>query len=458
MSKNWKISRRSMLKGVGSAMALPMLDIMGPSAFASTKTAGAAAKAPVRMGFWFVPNGVIPEHWNLRQQGAIAGQELPQTLEPLKGLENDFTMFSGLMHDKGRANGDGAGDHARSAACYLTGTQARKTSGADIRLGKSVDQYAAEGIGMQTKLPSLELGLEAGRNAGQCDSGYSCAYSNNISWKTESTPMSKEVNPRLVFERLFGDAYTKRQAEKMRAKRRANRKSILDYVADDSRALLGKASHADKNKLDEYFTAVRELEQRIERAEKLKLQEREETFDLPESPEGIPGSFAEHAKLMVDMQVLAFQTDSTRVITFMVGNAGSNRNYRPIGVPEGHHHLSHHRKKQDWIDKLSKINRYHMEQFAYFVKKMKSIREGDGTLLDNTMLLYGSGIADGNRHSHHALPALLAGRAGGAIKPGRHIVYPKQVPMNNLFLSMLDIMGTPIERMGDSTGRLHGFV
>lgn len=436
------LARRTFLKGAGATLALPVLDAMLPgSAFGATNGA-----APRRMAYVFFPNGVIVPHWT----PADVGRDftLPRTLAPLAAHKDDLLVLSGLAHDKGRANGDGAGDHARSCAVFLTGAQPRKTAGADIEVGKSVDQVAADHVGQETVLPSLELGIEAGRQAGSCDSGYSCAYSSNISWRTENTPMAKEINPRAVFERMFGGSAGDAQA---RIERNFYRRSILDFVASDAARLRERLGQTDRRKLDEYFTSVREIEQRIERTDE---EARARIPDM-EAPEGIPRELTDHVRIMFDLMALAFQTDTTRVATFMLANEGSNRTYREVDVNDGHHELSHHRDDQSKIDKLQRIDQYLVEQFAYFLDRLKAIPEGEGTLLDNSMVVYGCAISDGNRHRHDELPVLLAGRGGGTITPGRHVKYERETPMNNLFLSMLDRMGVEgVEEFGDSTGRL----
>jgi hypothetical protein len=438
------LHRRTFLQGLGTALSLPLLDAMSPGARAFG--AAAAVKPPVRMAFLFVPNGLIMS--SFRPMVAGDKYELTETLQPLAKLKRELNVITGLAQDNGRAKGDGPGDHARSASTFLTGAHPVKTSGANIRVGISVDQVAAERIGSNTRLPSLELGTERGRQAGSCDSGYSCAYSSAISWKTASTPMAKEIDPRQVFERLFGSA----EAEQGRAFRVAFRKSILDMVADDAARLQKGLGQTDRRKMDEYFNSVRELELRITRAESLAKAERP-AFD---APDGVPQDVQEHIRLMYDLLAMAFRTDTTRIATFMLANEGSNRSYSMVGVNDGHHELSHHRMDQEKIQKLKKIDQFLIGQFAYFLEQLKSTPEGEGTLLDNSMILYGSGISDGNRHRHDDLPLVLAGRAGGSISTGRHLCYEGETPMNNLFLSMLDRVGADVERLGDSSGRLPG--
>jgi hypothetical protein len=427
-------------------MGLPLLEAMEPGRLAAaTASSAPASSGPVRMAFVFFPNGAIMPSW--KPEGTDRSYRLSETLAELEEFRGDLNVITGLAQDNGRAKGDGAGDHARCASTYLTGAHPVKTAGADIQVGVSVDQVAAQEIGPQTKLPSLEIGIEAGRNAGNCDSGYSCAYSSNISWKTPSTPMAKEINPRLVFERLFGNGAN----DAARAERDFYRKSILDYVAQDARKLKERLGQTDRRKIDEYFQSVRELESRIARAEQ------SSRARLPEgvaSPPGIPDDLQDHIRLMYDLMALAFRTDSTRVATYMLANAGSNRAYSMVGVNAGHHELSHHRNQEDKVDQLKKIDKFLVSQFAYFLRELKSIREGERTLLDNCMILYGSGLSDGNRHQHDDLPAVLAGRGGGTIDTGRHLRFDSETPMNNLFLSMLDRVGARVESIGDSSGRL----
>ena len=364
-------------------------------------------------------------------------------------MKKEVLVLSGLSQQRANALGDGAGDHARSAAAFLTGAHPYKTSGANIRVGVSVDQIAAAKIGRSTPLPSLELGIDQGATAGNCDSGYSCAYSSCISWKTPTTPMAKEINPKLVFERMFGSGNVGPQE---RERRNFLRKSILDLVRDDSDRLNKKLGLADRRKMDEYTSGVRELEMRIELAGQSAARRPADVA----VPVGVPEDFARHVELMFDLLALAFQTDMTRIATFMFGNEGSNRGYSMVGAKDGHHALSHHRNNQELIAQLKRIDRYLVGHYAAFLAKLRSIREGEGTLLDNCMVLYGSGIKDGNAHTHHDLPILLAGRAGGSILPGRHLKLPKETPLNNLFLSLLERVGAGVPQVGDSTGRIKG--
>lgn len=437
------LSRRTFLRGVGAALALPALDAMIPAARASATPA-----TPVRMGFVYLPNGVIMEQWT--PQTSSGELVLSPTLSPLEPHRQQINVISGLAQMNGNALGDGGGDHARAAASFLTGVHPKKTAGADIRLGISVDQVAAEFVGAQTRLPSLELTLERGRLAGSCDSGYSCAYSNSISWRTDHTPNPPESQPRAVFDRLFG-SYDPTLSAEQRATRRLYRRSMLDLVADDTRKLMGSLGTTDRRKLDEYLYAVRKLEQRIESAEELETLHIA-AFQIP--GEERPSDFVEYARLMFDLQVLAFRTDQTRIVTFMMGTEGSDRRHTEIGVDGAHHELSHHLGDEKKIAQLLKINRHHVEQFAYFLEQLKSVDEYGGTLLDHSMILCGSGLSDGNQHEHDDLPLILAGGANGTIPTGRHLKYENDAPMNNLFLSMLDRMGAHAEQLGDSTGRL----
>jgi hypothetical protein len=405
-----------------------------------------ASKLPRRMAFLYVPNGVHMQDWKPQAEGA--DYEMPWILEPLKPFKDDMLVLSGLTQDKARPNGDGPGDHARSLASFLTGCQAKKTHGADIRVGVSVDQLAAEKVGSQTRFPSLELGCDRGQQAGNCDSGYSCAYSSNISWRGESTPVAKEINPRLVFERLFGtDGSGASTAKKSRYDR-----SVLDYVLEDARQLKGRLGNRDQRKLEEYLTSVREIEQRIARLETQSV-EQDPKLNFAK-PSGVPNDYAEHIRAMEDLMVLAFQGDITRISTMVIANEGSNRSYPFIDVPEGHHDLSHHGRDPKKQAKIREINRFHITNFAYFIEKLKSIPEGDGTLLDNCMIVYGSGISDGNRHNHNDLPILLIGKGGGTYKTGQHVKYGDNTPLNNLYLSMLDRIDAETEKLGDSTGLL----
>jgi len=450
MRQNWLISRRTMLRGLGTTMALPWLDAMQPL-IASVAPSAAGSKLPVRMAFVYVPNGIHMADWTPAKEGPLG--ELPPTLEPLKPHKKDLLVLTGLTHRKANANGDGPGDHARAMATFLTGCQAKKTNGSDIRIGVSVDQVAAQKIGQQTKFASLELGCDPGQQAGNCDSGYSCAYSSNISWKSEATPLAKEINPRLIFERLFTEG-SEAEVNEQRAKRERKRKSVLDFVLEDASRLKTKLGAADVRKLDEYLTSVRELERRISREVAEQGSDSKPKPPPFDKPSGIPSDYAEHIRLIGDLLVLAFQSDLTRVATFVFANESSGRSYPFLGVKEGHHDLSHHGKDPQKQEKIKKINLFHVTQLAYVVDKLASIKEGPGTLLDHSMLLYGSGIGDGDRHNHNDLPILLVGKGGGMISTGRHVKYGDGTPLTNLFLSMLERAGASTSALGDSTGQL----
>jgi hypothetical protein len=442
------VSRRTLLRGLGCAIAVPWLESMGPMvSWAQGAVTPASKAAPNRMAFIYVPNGKNMKDWTPATEGA--NFELPAILEPLKAVRDQITILTGLAADKARPHGDGGGDHARAMAAFLTGAQPRKTDGANIRSGISVDQVAAARIGDQTRLASLEIGCESGAMAGNCDSGYSCVYSSTMSWRSATSPLPKEINPKLVFERLFGSG-----GNGDRAKRDARRKSILDFVRQDAGDLQNRVGNSDRRKLDEYFSSIRDIELRIERAEKLPEPKLPDPAFAP--PQGMPAEYAQHIRLMTDLLVLAFQADVTRISTFVLANEGSNRPYPFIGVREGHHDLSHHGNDPKKKERIRDINRFHTTQLAYLLQTLKSIPEGDGTLLDHCMIAYGSGNSDGNAHNHDDLPILLAGGGCGTIKPGRHLRYGRDTPLNNLWMSMLDRMQVNVEAIGDATGRLKG--
>lgn len=438
------VSRRSVLRGLGVAMGMPLLEAMAPRT-RLLHAADAVKKPPVRLAWIFFPNGTNPKQWEPTQEGA--DWDMKPSLEPLAELRKDFSILSGLAQVNARSLGDGPGDHARSAAAFLTGAHPLKTAGATIRVGKSADQFAAEQYGRDTRLPSIELGTEKGRGAGSCDSGYACAYSNNISWRTASQPMAKEIHPRLAFERLFGNGAASASAE---GKSLLFQRSILDMVADDAAQLRKSLGVNDRQKLDEYFTSVRDVEMRIDRMRE------PVAFDVSAAapPEDQPDEIEEHIRLMYDMMVLAFKTDTTRVATFMLANEGSNRSFPTVGVKEGHHELSHHQDDPEKMTKIAAIDKFFATQFAYFLKQMKETPEGEGNLLDNSLIVYGGAIRDGNRHDHHDLPLILAGRGGGRFATGYHKRYKTETPLNNLFLTMLDTVGVHMKEFGDSTGHL----
>jgi hypothetical protein len=415
-----QISRRHLLRGVGASIALPWLEAMA-----------APAVSPKRLMIVYAPSGKIMPHWTPSASGK--GFAMPRTLASLEKHRDRIAVLSGLAANQGNALGDGAGDHARAASCYLTGVHPRKTEGADIRCGVSMDQIAANHFASGTRLPSLELTCEDSRQVGSCDS-YSCVYQ-SISWKSETQPMPPEMNPKVVFERLFGDA-------SLTPGQRAARRSVLDLTRTETARLTRDLGATDKRKLDEYLTSIREIETRMEKAG---------PSIGAAAPAGIPVSYREHARLLFDLSALAFASGSTRMITFMLAREGGLRTYPEAGVPEAHHSCTHHRNEPDLIEKVAKINAFHVEQFAYFLEKLKSTADGGATLLDNTLVVYGASIGDPNAHDHNNLPTLVA---GGKLGGGRHIVYPKGTPVMNLHLSLLDLAGVPVDRMGDATGRL----
>ena len=436
-------SRRRFLVGLGSSIGLPTLEsariLVSAASAAQQGVATTASGAPLRMAYLYIPNGVNVEKW-----------KSGETLAPLQKYRENFSVIEGLECQKATSGGDGAGDHARSNAAFLTGVRPKKTAGADIALGQSVDQFAAERLGEATRFRSLELATDGVRKSGSCDSGYSCAYQFNLSWRSDTLPMTPESNPRLLFERLFGKGAGKERQEG-RARRLAKKQSILDFINDDAKALQKELGVSDQMKLDEYLTGVREIERRIEQSEKWSLP----NIEGVQKPQGIPPSYQEHLRLMFDLMLLAFETDSTRVATFALAHEGSNRNFNHIGVPEGHHSLSHHDHQQDKLDKIAKIDLFYTEQLAYFLEKAQAKKDLDGqSILDNSMFLYGSGIADGDRHAHSDLPIVLAGGGGGTLSPGQDIKLAHDTPITNLYLRMLQEMGMPTERFGDSTGVL----
>jgi hypothetical protein len=449
------LTRRRFLQGVGACFALPALESLRPvqsiaaESAAAGKMATTASGAPLRMAYVYFPNGAIQPNWWPKGEGTDF--ELSRTMQPLEGVRKHFQILGGLDHVNATPGPDGAGDHARASGTFLTGVRVKKTAGADIRAGVSIDQVAAEQIGHLTRFPSLELTCDAVRKAGNCDSGYSCAYQYNLSWRSPNTPVAPEPNPRLLFERLFGAGGPGERAANLQ-RRQTQQRSIMDLVLDDARSLERELTHRDKQKLDEYLFSVREIEKRIEKAERFGAA----PDPAMETPPGIPPNYEEYIQVMYDMMLLAFQTDSTRIATFLLANEGSNRAFSEIGIPEGHHFLTHHQNKQDMIDKVAEIDLFYTKQFAKFLEKMQATKDVDGnSLLDNSMIVYGSGNSDGNRHTHVNLPVILAGGGGGTLTPGRFFQYGG-VPMSNLLLSLADRLGVQgVDRLGDSTGRVH---
>lgn len=444
-------NRRNFLRGLGATIALPTFETFLPKSASAAGAKGLATTAtgmPLRTAFLYKPNGVNPWKWAV--EGVGKEYKFNETQKPYAAFKNDFHLFSHLAHQNGTSGGDGGGDHARANASFLTGVRPRKTAGADIKLGISVDQLIANHVADQTRFPSLELSCDGIRKSGVCDSGYSCAYQFNLSWRSDTTPMTPESNPRHVFERLFGAGSGSDRVEGF-AIRNEQQKSILDFVLEDAKELNKQLGRNDQLKLDEYMTGVREIEQRIERAEKFGLPEAPDM----EMPEGIPSSYEEHIRLMMDLMVLAFETDSTRVVSFLLAHDGSNRSFKEIGVSDGHHTLSHHQNNPEMLAKLAKIDLFYSQQFAYLLEQLKSRKDADGnTLLHNSQIVWGCGLYDPNRHQHNELPIIVAGNGGGTIQTGLHTDLGSDTPLCNVFLSMLDRIGLKEERFGDSTGRL----
>lgn len=448
------LSRRQFLRGLGVSVALPMFEsALAPVARAAAPSTAPGALAttpsgaPLRMAFVYFPNGVNQEHWWPSGEGSRF--TLARTMAPLAPLQSSIQVLGGLDHLNAKAGNDGAGDHARANATFLTGARARKTDSTDIQVGISVDQVVAQKVGHLTRFPSLELSCDAVRKSGRCDSGYSCAYQYNLSWASESLPMSPESNPRLVFERLFGGGAPGERRRNFQ-ERQQTQKSLLDFVLADAHSLQRELGRNDRQKLDEYLTGVREIEQRIQRAEGGGVPD-----PAVETPAGIPSDYGEHMDVMYDLLALAFETDSTRVATLLLAGDGSNRSYPQIGIPEGHHYCSHHRNDPDLMAKIAEIDRYYVHRFARFLQKLGQTKDVDGrSVLHNSMIVYGCGNSDGNRHTHENLPIILAGAAGGQLRTGRYIRAGAQ-PMSNLFLALSERMGVAgVNRIGDSTGAL----
>ena len=443
------ISRRTVLRAAGTMIALPLLEGMQPRT-ARACLGGSAPPLPRRTAFFYAPNGMHMPDWLPAETGPL--DRLPATLQPLADFQDQLNVLSGLTLDGARAHGDGPGDHARAVASYLTGAHPKKTDGAGIRNGVSVDQILAQrSDAATTRLPSLEIGIDGSAPAGRCDSGYSCVYTSNISWRTPTTPVAKETNPAALFDRIFGSR-DERENRQMAARRRKYRTSILDGVRGQANFLHDKLGQNDRRKLDEYLHAIRDVERRMAGSDSLDPREPEAANHI--RPDGVPRQYAEHFSQLLEVLQLAWQTDSNRVMTFMLGNAGSNRSYRDIGVKQGHHDLSHHGNSQEKQAQISKINLYHMNLFAEFVSKLQNTPEGDGTMLDQCLLVYGSGIADGNRHAHHGLPILTVGSGGGQFRTGRHVRFPKETPLTNLYRTILEQAGVSDADVGDSSGAL----
>ncbi len=454
---HFNLTRRRFLTGACAAVALPAFEsLLSSTASAANLPAATAPLAttatgvPLRTAFVYFPNGAIQNTWWPTGEGKDF--TFAKTMQPLEKLKNHLQVFAGLDQVNATPGHDGAGDHARASGTFLTGVRVKKTSGADIHCGVSIDQVAAKHVGHLTRFPSLELTCDSVRRSGNCDSGYSCAYQYNLAWQSPTTPVAPEPNPRLVFERLFGAGSPGQRRDSLKLRQQQQR-SILDFVRDDAASLDSQLGNRDKQKLDEYLTSVRDIEQRIAAAERF--------GDSPDpsmpTPDGIPVGFRDHIQLMYDMMLLAFQTDSTRIATFLLANEGSNRAFPEIGIPEGHHFLTHHRNQKDMMDKVAEIDLFYMQQFAGFLERLEQTKDVDGnSMLHNSMIIYGSGNSDGNRHTHVNLPLIMAGAGGGTLTPGRYVKFEGK-PMSNLYLSMADRLGvTGLPRFGDSTARLTG--
>lgn len=432
------VPRRAFLRGLGATVALPLLDAMTPAL-------AAPAPPPRRLAFLYVPNGIDMRNWNVGREGPFV-DPFPRVLKPLEPFKHDVIQIGNLTNNSGRALLDGAGDHGRCAGSYLTGVQVRKTT-IDIKASVSCDQIIANRIGHETRFASLELGMDDSRQAGDCDSGYSCAYTNNLAWRSETQPLPPTLDPRVLFERLFGTGVVLSPED---AERRAKyRRSILDFVIGDTKTLQTSLGPTDRRKLDEYLSSIREVERQLEKAEK-------ESVALNpgiDKPYGVPPDFGEHFTLMTDMMTIAFQADQTRVITFLMTREGTSRAYREIGIADGHHPCTHHMGKPDLMEKVTQINEYHTKQLAGWLAKLKNAKEGDSNLLDNSMIVYGAGLSDGNRHLHDDLPTLLIGRGGSYFRPGRRVLVRRETPMSNFHLLLMDRMGVPLGQFGDSSGR-----
>ena len=431
------LPRRTFLRGAGASVALPLLDAMVPSMTAQAKTAAAGVR---RLGFVYIPMGSNISMWTPRSENDLS--ELSPSLSPLESVKDQLTVITNLELKNAYP-----GTHATSNAAFLSAAKAKWTESTDYHLGVTVDQVAAKQIGQETQLPSLEMAMDLLKTVGQCDNGFACVYQNNLSWSSPTTPLPAEAHPRIVFERLFGEGGT--SAERRAALRR--KASLLDFVNDDISRLQGKLGGADRVKVGEYLDTVREVERRIQRAEADTADSRLPDLDRPV---GVPIEYADHAKLMFDLQVLALQGDVTRVISFQLARETSNRTYPEAGVPDPHHPTSLHGNRPEKLAKIAKINQFHVSLFAYFLERLKAAREGDGTLLDHSLYLYGSGMGNPNVHDHTNLPILVAGGAAGRMKGGRHIRYNEPVPLANLHLTMLDKVGVRLDSFQDSRGKI----
>jgi len=435
------ISRRTVLRGIGTAVALPLLDAMVPALTAQVKTPASPIR---RLGVVYHPNGVIYQNW--LPTGTGKDFTLSRTLAPLEPFRDQLIVVTGLSSHQAEALGDGGGDHSRASGTYLTGVHVRK-SDSIVENGISMDQIAAQALARQTQLSSLQLTADDNSLVGSCDVGYSCAYSSTLSWLTPTLPLMAENNPRVVFERLFGSSDS--TDPQVRASRLRQDRSILDSVTARVKQLQQKLGPSDTTKLTDYLESLRDVERRIQKAEEQSDRRGPEV----EQPSGIPDGFEPHVQLLYDLQVLAYQSDLTRVITFMYGREQTGRPYPQIGIPEPHHPLTHHQNDPSKMEKCTAIQLYHVALFASYVEKLRATPDGDGSLLDHMMLLFGGGISNSDRHTHGPLPTLLVGGGAGALKGGRHLVYPDDTPLTNLQLTLLDKLGVPVEKLGDSTGQ-----
>jgi hypothetical protein len=438
------LARRSFLRGLGVTVGLPFLDAMVPAlSFGQTK------KPPVRLAFFYLPNGIDIPNWNPDYTGKLAA--LPRILKPMEPYTGDFMVLNNLTQNYARGLLDGGGDHGRCSANYLTGAHVRKST-TDIHVDgpMSMDQLLAGKIGGATKFPSLEIGMEDPRQSGSCDSGYSCAYTNNMAWKSPTQPLPPILDPRVLFERLFGANADLSPAE--RARQNRVKSVVLDLVQEQTKDLERDLGPTDRHKLDEYLTGIRSIERQMEMASK------DDTPVDPgmSKPAGAPVDFGEHFKLLTDMLTVAFRADLTRIATFMITREGTSRPYREIGISDGHHPLSHHGGNVEQLAKITAINEYHVKNFAAWMGRLSTVQEGDGRLMDNLMMVYGAGLNDGNNHLHEDLPTLLVGGGGGTLKPGRRVIFRRETPFCNLHLSLMDRMGVELEGFGDSSGRLPG--
>lgn len=439
------LSRRTFLKGVGITMGLPLLDSMVPAFAATRNTAAAPVK---RLSSIYIPHGAVMDKWIPEEDGI--GNNMSPILNTLEPFKEDFSVVTGLDNAPALIQaGEPLGGHANISGAWLSGVHAKPTEGAEVEAGITIDQIVAKEFSKHTQLASLELGLEGNDMTGACDVGFSCAYVNTVSWRTSTTPLPIENNPRAVFERLFGDSND--TSKKARLERIEKNASILDSVTDKVASLRRKIATGDQSKLTEYLEAVRDIERRIQKAEE---QSDRELPEIERPNGGIPESFKAHCELMMDLQTIAYQTDMTRVITFMISKEISNHTYPEIGVPDPHHPLSHHQNDPEKFRKLVLLQKYHLEMLSYFMNKLKSTPDGDGTLLDNVTILYGSGMGDSNLHDPRDLPILVAGGGSGTLQGNRHIRCPKGTPLTNLYLTLLDKLGVPADSIGDSTGQM----